>query len=755
MDGWIIQEHGIPSEDQIITRGNNFLCANGFIGVRGTLEEYGSTQKTGVMINGIYDSHEGRWSEPVNLPNPLYLRVQDDQGRDLQICPSSPANHSHGIDLAAGIHWRNSLLSRTENPSAPVLGLKSQRFVSQEVPGLILQRLELDWTHSPGSSWQLTMGVDPDIWDINGPHLHKITPRMKLIDGVMVEEIQMETQERGIPIRIARHARVVEGGLEPLSPASEGRGSSPTGGLSAFKTVESPQNRLTVDVHILVSWGDREDFSRVFTDLPRLAARNWQYWEENQRKHWHHLWQASDVRISGDSEAMKALRFSLYHLLSLLPPEGEALSVPARGLSGQVYKGAIFWDTEIFMQPFYELTHPRRARSLILNRIQGLPGALKKAAQYGYRGAFYAWEAQDQGEEACTDYNITDVITGRPMRTFFREKQIHISADIVFALGNYILRTGDREILDQGGRQVIGECARFYLSRCHLRPDLNRYELLDVTGPDEYHERVHNNFFTNLMVKHCLEFALETGSLQDPGEVRLAEDVVQRLYIPQPWGSAGIIPQFDGYLTLRQVGIEEVLEGRLHPNEYLGGENGLARWTQVIKQADVVLGLYLFPQVIEDELIRANWEYYEQRTEHGSSLSATAYAGIAARIGNTQDALQYFYTSARIDLDGRAKQYVGDLYIGGTHPAAQGGAWQIVVFGFLGLQITRQGLSLDPHLPSHWREVECPLVLRGTQIRITVSEDSIAIYYRGKTHYIEPGTVLAWQSITGEGADHA
>ena len=276
---------------------------------------------------------------------------------------------------------------------------------------------------------------------------------------------------------------------------------------------------------------------------------------------WEKIWDSCDVVIEGDDEAQFALRYSLYQLQLTAPRHSSKLSIPARGLSGQVYKGAVFWDTEMFMTPLFTLTDPAVARNLILYRFQTLEGAKRKAAEYGFEGAFFAWESQETGDDACTDFNVSDVFTGRPMRTHFRDKQIHVSADIVYALRKYIDQTGDESILADGADELLAECARFLCSWAYYKKDKSRYELLDVVGPDEYHERVHNNAYTNRIAKFALETAFQTLEKQASTFPDLGnwKEVADELYIPQP-NEEGIIPQFDGYEKLEDCTLEEAQE---------------------------------------------------------------------------------------------------------------------------------------------------------------------------------------------------
>jgi trehalose/maltose hydrolase-like predicted phosphorylase len=380
---------------------------------------------------------------------------------------------------------------------------------------------------------------------------------------------------------------------------------------------------------------------------------------------------------------------------------------------------------------------------LLLYRYHTLNGARRKAKEYGYRGAFYAWESQDTGDDACTLFNVTDVFTDRPMRTFFRDKQVHISADIVYAFWKYFTSTGDLSIWRDGGAEVVFECARFFLSYTYYNPDKHRYEILDVTGPDEYHERVHNNAFTNRLVAHTFEVCLLVadllkGSFPDKytelietlrfePDLSIISEMAQKIYQPDLGTPGNIIPQFDGYLTLENIPLKTLLERKLHPHEYLGGGNGLATTTQIIKQADVILALYLFEEKYSLETKAVNWEYYEARTEHGSSLSASSYALLAAQIGKVEWAYKYFMKTATIDLNGEGKQYVGPLYIGGTHPAGNGGAWMAAVFGLCGIHFWEEGISVSPCLPAHWKQVRLSVIFHEKKLRFTLSHHSVII----------------------------
>ena len=196
----------------------------------------------------------------------------------------------------------------------------------------------------------------------------------------------------------------------------------------------------------------------------RIDELSYRELKDEHKAEWDKIWDISHIHIDGDDEAEYALNYSIYHLNCIAPRNMKGKSIPARGLSGQVYKGAVFWDTEMFMIDYYIHTAPEVAKTLLQYRIDTLDGARTKAKGYGLDGAYYAWESQEGGYEGCSDYNVTDVFTNRPMRTHFRDKQYHVSAAIVYGLMKYINATGDYDILNEGAMEMVIECAKFYRS---------------------------------------------------------------------------------------------------------------------------------------------------------------------------------------------------------------------------------------------------------------------------------------------------
>ncbi|HBE77297.1 MAG TPA: glycoside hydrolase family 65 protein, partial [Firmicutes bacterium] len=722
---WLLFEKTLSPENTELN-GSKFLLSNGYMGYRGTLEEHGKDQQVACTLAGIFDRKGQAWREPVNAPNGLYTLLYCDH-QPLQTTTLPPEDHFQCLNLQQALHQRETNFKVGQKR----IQIKTERFLSLD--NVHLMCMKYSFSCDDPCQIIITTGIDGDVWDINGPHFKDIRYKQQ-----NRQIIAVATTNEAETVAVAEMLDCPLGAQEFINRESS---------LIHQVTLQAEPGReycfyKYVSIYTGKDGVDEPDITALATNgqaysagYDRLFLRHAQLWHER--------WLLSDVKIDGDDEAQFALRYSIYQLLAAAPTHSDRLSIPARGLSGQIYKGAVFWDTEMFMLPFFNFTQPQLAKNILKYRYHTLDGARRKAAEYGYRGAFYAWESQENGDDACTLFNVTDVFTGRPIRTYFCDKQIHISADVVYGIWQYYQITGDDSLLFEGGAEVILECARFFVSYAYYKKDKHRYEIPDVTGPDEYHERVFNNAFTNFMVKYSLEVSLRVLELLKQNDEEFYHDLLRKvdfepeiptiiemselLYVPAPAADTSIIEQFDGYWRLEDVALKELKSRVKSSNEYWGGGNGLATTTRIIKQADVVLLLTLFKKRFSAEVKRANWEYYEPRTEHGSSLSPCVYAMLATDIGKPDWAYPYFQKTATIDLTGDYKKYVGTLYIGGTHPAANGGAWMATVLGFAGLHFDGAVVILSPKLPGNWRSLNFNFMVRGQLFTISISPGQIRI----------------------------
>lgn len=687
------------SKDDYAHLGNQFLVGNGYMGIRGTLCEYGKEYLPAINLAGLYDQVGDKWRESVNAPNGLFAYILVN-GERCMLPETTCVNHRQMLDIEKG-----ALSRRTVYPIADgSVCFSEERMASMSNQRLILQALTVKSDTS--ADIDVVCGIDGDVWDINGPHLEQIFGYEA--KGILTMEAR--THEKGIRLSVQT-----------------------TEDYSFPATVHTKSNAMHIVRHISFTAEKDVEYTiyRRILVMTNLEYENWnsvEAYDVEKQKHmavWKKIWAVSRVEIDGDEKAELALNYSIYHLNCIAPRKGQNFSIPARGLSGQVYKGAVFWDTEMFMLDYYLFTDPAVARRLLMYRIETLPGALRKARSYGYDGAFYAWESQEGGYDACSDFNVVDVFTQRPMRTYFKDKQVHISAAVVYALVKYVQITGDVSILDEGGGEVIGACARFYRSLLIKRLDSDYYEIQDVIGPDEYHERVNNNAYTNAMARFVFR-AAEDYRLYLPADTPDFRSLEEKLYMPQP-NPHGVIEQFDHYFSLEDCSVADVRARLLNPKEYWGGANGVASHTQVIKQADVVAMLCMFREAYPKSVLKANLAYYEPKTEHGSSLSACMYSLLSCYVGDPDYAYPFFMKSASADLTKGGKEWAGLLYIGGTHPAAAGGAWKVAMGGFAGLEIQDNKLKFHPRLPKNWRKMQFHILYRNRLYNVIITKDECSV----------------------------
>jgi kojibiose phosphorylase len=399
----------------------------------------------------------------------------------------------------------------------------------------------------------------------------------------------------------------------------------------------------------------------------------------------------------------------------------------------------VFWDTEVFVLPFHIWTHPETARALLAYRHRTLPAARAKAAAFGYEGALYAWESADTGEE--TTPRCVLMSDGTPIDVLTGVQEHHISGDVAWATWRYWQVTGDDAFLVEMGAEMILEAARFWASRAQAGTD-GRYHIREVIGPDEYHEGVDDNAFTNVLAGWNLRTAAQVwevlAELDGPARgalgarLRLDEAEVAR------WAGvgAGLVDGFDPETLLYEqftgfFGYEDVRAAdhgtRPFPGDTVLGVERV-RHSQMVKQADVVMLAHVLPELVPVEVAAANYGYYEPRTSHGSSLSPAVHAAVAARIGRFDDADAYFRMAAGMDLDRR----VGDASKG-LHVATMGGLWQAAVLGFGGVAPDGPALRLDPRLPPSWDGLRFSLRWRGTPVHVALTADEVRIDLGGPT----------------------
>ncbi|HEY3266785.1 MAG TPA: glycosyl hydrolase family 65 protein [Armatimonadota bacterium] len=777
LDGWRLRETQWKPEEES-AKATVFALANGYMGSRGAFEEADPMEPgvVGNYVNGIYDTPLGKLTEReiVNIPDWHHITLDVD-GERFDMRTGEVLDYWRELDMREGILRRHV---RWKNTAGKTVTIDTERFLSmaRQHSAALRYRVEAE------SGCTICLSVTVPTQTSQRWACHTLScSAMSDVTGVVAT---LRTIDPGYEVSacvcleaetpIASRPRI-----EP-PPGSSDHGEDtggwrlttelPAGGASAVTLFGAVMDSRTNDAEIsrLHRWRGRHTSlaaRRIAQDAVDLG------YEALKAEHiarWAKVWEPADVAIEGDDDAQLGIRFSIFHILASAPWWSDRVSIPARGLQGQDYYGSIFWDCEIFCLPMLMASHPEAARNALGYRYNTLNGARRKSNNYGFDGAFYAWQSQETGDDQCALYVFTNPFTGRPMRAPFSDQQVHISADIVYALWEYYLATGDKAFIWESGLEVCLEVARFFATRCDRDPD-GSYHLRGVLGPDEYHEAVEDDAYTNALVRRAFDVALyfhsaaereQPDALADvarkirltDAEIAAWKAVRDRLYISQP-NADGVIEQFSGYFGLEDCAVEAARARLAHPDLHPGGPLGPFQSTQVIKQADVVMMLYLLRDQYSPSLKRSNWQYYETRTAHDSSLSPMAYSLVAADVGLTDYAYRYFIQTAHIDLAS-----YGPHWNLGIHAAGLGGAWMALIHGFCQISRAEDALVFRafPDLPAQWSRVSFQYMHVGKRVQVAVTHDAVALRHvegegaldvvmAGERRTLEPGGETAFQ----------
>ncbi len=440
---------------------------------------------------------------------------------------------------------------------------------------------------------------------------------------------------------------------------------------------------------------------------------------------WDARWRDAEIVVVGDAEAQRWINFAAYHLISAGNHRDDRVSIGARALTGPIYKGHVFWDSEMFILPFFIFTHPETARAMLMYRYHTLPAAREKAASVGCRGALFAWESAISGKEMtpvaalAPNGDIIPILSGK--------LEQHIDSAIAYGVWSYWLATGDMDFMLEAGAEILIETARFWASRAER--DGETYHIRNVEGPDEYHEGVDDSVYTNMMagwnILRAIDIIERLKRRHPEGLARLREKLGLGPREPSAWRKVAeglsipksrdgtLLEQFQGFFGLEDIDVR-LFEPRTGALDVILGRERTQN-TQLVKQADVVMLLYLLEGHFSNEQLHANFSYYERRTAHGSSLSPAIYGLVAARLGLAQSALGYYRMAGEVDLANN----MGNA-IGGIHVAAMGGLWLQTISGFAGLRYDEEALFLYPHLPNKWQRLRFSLHWRQAQLSIEV-----------------------------------
>ncbi len=446
---------------------------------------------------------------------------------------------------------------------------------------------------------------------------------------------------------------------------------------------------------------------------------------------WAEKWTHSDIKITGDVAAQQAIRFNIFQLNQTYTGEDARLNIGPKGFTGEKYGGGTYWDTEAYCIPFYISTAPSEVtRNLLIYRHKHLQKAIENGQKLGFNhgAALYPMVTMN-GEECHNEWEIT-----------FEE--IHRNGAIAFAIHNYIRHTGDEKYLEQYGLEVLIGISRFWNQRATLSKNLNKYVILGVTGPNEYENNINNNWYTNKMAVWCLKYTAQAiTKLKNASPVSMALivektslDIEKETYnwltiannMHFPYNKElDVFMQQDGFMDKEQILASELDPKQRPINQHWSWDRILR--SNFIKQADTLQGIYVLEEEFDVETIKRNFDFYEPRTVHESSLSPCVHAILAAKIGYSDKAYEMYLRTSRLDLD----DYNNEVHEG-LHITSMAGTWMAIVEGFGGKRVYDEQLYLNPIIPKQWQSYAFRLTFKGSDIEVKVTTKEVEIFSHAK-----------------------
>lgn len=737
-ENWIIEEASFNERYQGKCESIMAL-GNGYMGLRSACEEPYIGQTRNLFIAGTYNKFTDE--EVTELPNAadvteMIIYINDEP---FSLKSGRVHEYSRKLNLKTGettrsIVWENDRYERYM--------LTFRRYVSLDDLHLIGMKTEIV-PLSCNASVAIKTGINGRQTNSGVQHFHD---RDKRVYDKKYMQLVQTTLHSNIDFVFSSRVKlfVDDNELENMESYSLERRSI----YQNLKTALKKGEKLTL-----------EKFTCVFTSLDndtgigknpeglkmhslehitQISNHTYEILLKKSQDRWQKYWSEVDVEIqSKNSFDQLVLRFAQYHLLIMTPYHDDRFSVGAKALTGEGYKGHVFWDTEIFILPYFQYTFPDIARKLLKYRFDTIKGALNKAEKFGYKGAMYPWETAFTGEEETPEWAAINIMTGKATRIWSGIKEHHITADIAYAVWNYYLATDDEDFMNLYGSEIVFQCAEFWYSRLTWAEDKKEYHIKDIIGPDEYTEHIDNNAYTNYLAHFVIKASIELyelgrrknwsnyGHLRTKlsldERIRKYESVINLIYLPKQ-NEAGVIPQDDTFMSKACIDLEKYKNSDEKQTILHDYTRAQVIDLQVLKQADVVMLLYLLRSRFGKNVKKANWEYYEKRTIHDSSLSAAVHSIVANDFDFSKGAYSFFKKASEIDL--------GPNPISsneGIHAASMGGIWLAAVMGFGGIWNDGGVLHINPKLPEEWERLKFSIWWKGEKLNLDMTNSRVEI----------------------------
>lgn len=732
IDEWNIIEEGFNEDNHEISEGI-FSIGNGYMGQRANFEEkYSGKSLQGSYMAGVYypdKTRVGWWkngypeyfAKVLNSTNWIGIDFTID-GEVLDLATCDVKDFVRTLNMKEGYLHRSFI---AKLPSGKEVKVDAKRFVSivqKEIGAIKYSITPLNFE----GILTIAPYLDGDIKNKDSNYDEKFWDEVSKTCDKEQASLVVKTKKLDFHVCSSMKYDIIQAN-EKVTLKAECINKEKYVGNIVNLTVKENQETVVYKYVANVTSRDYdvEDLIEVSKSILEGAyKKGFEVLLNEQALAWNEKWKESDIVIEGDASAQQAIRFNIFQMNQTYTGEDDRLNIGPKGFTGEKYGGSTYWDTEAYCLPFYLSTaDPKIAKNLLIYRYNQLEKAKENAKKLGFtKGALYPMVTMN-GEECHNEWEIT-----------FEE--IHRNGAIAYAIYNYVNYTGDKGHLGEYGLDVLVEISRFWEERVNFATNKGKYVMLGVTGPNEYENNVNNNWYTNRIAAWTLEYTLEViDYLKNNEAERYAElvkklglkeeevnkwqDIINNMYYPVD-ENLDIFLQQDGYLDKEQVFVKELDSKHLPLNQNWSWDRILR--SCFIKQADVLQGLYFLQEKFDLDTIRTNFEFYEPRTVHESSLSPCVHSILAAKLGLQDKAYEMYLRTARLDLD----NYNNDTE-DGCHITSMAGTWMSIVEGFGGMRVKDGMLTLNSFAPENWSSFSFKILFRGTLLKVKIKKEEVII----------------------------
>ncbi len=734
IDEWKIIEEGFDPHQHKIAE-SVFSLGNGRMGQRANFEEaYSGETLQGNYVAGVYypdKTRVGWWkngypeyfAKVLNAANWVGIDILIN-GEQLDLAKCEVSNFRRELNMKEGYLKRNF---RAKSKSGKSVEVEAIRFCSMadDEAGAIKYTITL---LNFSGTLTITPFIDGDVVNKDSNYDEKFWDEVKKQAGNDGGYIQMRTKKTGFEVATGMKFTIAQGG-KPVNITAQPVEKEKY--IAAKVELQAEQGKAVTIVKYAANLSSQnykadELVGKLNETLARISTKGFETMLAEQAAAWVKKWEHNDIIIEGDASAQQAIRFNIFQLNQTYTGEDDRLNIGPKGFTGEKYGGSTYWDTEAYCVPFYLSTADEKVtRNLLLYRYKQLGKAIDNAKLLGFNNgaALYPMVTMD-GTECHNEWEIT-----------FEE--IHRNGAIAYAIFNYVRYTTDEAYLVDYGLEVLIGIARFWSQRVNWSGERQQYVMLGVTGPNEYENNINNNWYTSTLATWCMKYTLEAIAIvkaidsgkynvlvnkinfNEAQETARYKDIIAKMYYAYDEKQQVFLQQ-DGYLDKEQILVKDLPAADRPLNQKWSWDRILR--SCYIKQADVLQGIYFFEDQYDIETIRRNFDFYEPRTVHESSLSPCVHAILAAKLGDEARAYEFYLRTARLDID----DYNNDTE-DGCHITSMAGTWMAVVEGFGGMRVRDGKLSFNPFLPAKWQSFSFNVGFRGTLLNVKVSKGSVDI----------------------------